>query len=88
VVTTSNRTKATAEAYQDFRGGVKLQAASAVRATVAKALRVGKAACHAYNFTAIPAFAVSLAFTLSHQIFRTDFQDQIAADRPSKVLRL
>jgi hypothetical protein len=64
----------TAEAYQDFRGGVKLQAASAVRATVAKALRIGKAACHANNFTAILAFAVSLVFTLSSSIVKTDLK--------------
>jgi hypothetical protein len=46
---------ATAEAYQVFRGGVELEAASAVRATVAKALRIGKATCHKNNFTSIQA---------------------------------
>src|ERR1700729_3861637 len=49
---------ATAEAYQVFRGGVELTAASPVRATVAKALRVGKAACHQNNFTAFLPLAV------------------------------
>jgi len=47
-----------------FNGGILL-AATAVRATVAEALRAGKTACHGHHFTAINGSAVKSNRSLS-----------------------